>query len=87
MSGAEESGEDVDSDGDGFTDAEEIEAGTNPNDPDDFPGSDEEEKDEGVEGETDESTFEYRWLILIAAVIAFLWFLLRRREEDEEGVV
>lgn len=87
VSGAEESGEDVDSDGDGFTDAEEIEAGTNPNDPDDFPGSDEEEKDEGVEGETDESTFEYRWLILIAAVIAFLWFLLRRREEDEEGVV
>lgn len=87
VSGAEESGEDVDSDGDGFTDAEEIEAGTNPNDPDDFPGSDKEEKDEGVEGETDESTFEYRWLILIAAVIAFLWFLLRRREEDEEGVV
>ena len=34
-----------------------------------------------VDGEQTENNFDFRWVILTGAIIAFLWFLLRQKEE------
>ena len=42
----------------------------------------ENEKTEKVASKDDNDNFDWRWLILTGAIIAFLWFLLKTREED-----
>jgi hypothetical protein len=42
----------------------------------------ENEKTEKVASKDDNDNFDWRWLILTGAIIAFLWFLLKTREEE-----
>jgi len=44
----------------------------------------ENEKTEKVASKDDNNNFDWRWLILTGAIIAFLWFLLKTREEETQ---
>lgn len=73
----------VDSDGDGYSDQEEIDAGTNPNDANDFPGA-----NDNTDGEEDvlsdeDNSFNFWWIVLLGGTLGLLYFLLARRDEEE----
>lgn len=76
----------TDTDGDGFTDAEEEAAGTDPNDPNSFPGSD---ADDNTDGEEDvlsdeDTSFNFWWIVLLGSAMGALYYLLARNSKETE---
>ena len=69
----------LDSDGDGIPDSKDK---TPYGDNGDKDTKGDKDVDKGnVDGEQTENNFDFRWVILTGAIIAFLWFLLRQKEE------
>ncbi|MBP9131947.1 hypothetical protein KBF61_02335 [Candidatus Saccharibacteria bacterium] len=69
----------LDSDGDGIPDSKDK---TPYGDNGDKDTKGDKDIDKGnVDGEQTENNFDFRWVILTGAIIAFLWFLLRQKEE------
>ena len=69
----------LDSDGDGIPDAKD-KTPYGDNGGKDTKGDKDVDKG-NVDGEQTENNFDFRWVILTGAIIAFLWFLLRQKEE------
>jgi predicted RNA-binding Zn-ribbon protein involved in translation (DUF1610 family) len=86
-------GKDDDPDNDTFTNFQEWENETDPNDPNDYPGkTDDKKDDDGDDGDDSSFISDYSWLILllfliIILLIIFAFIYSRRKKEEEEEVV